>query len=344
MRMPEMDGLQLAIEIRKLRDATELPLMMLTSVGRRGKEDQEDIFSAFLTKPIKPAQLYEALIGIFAGASSRVIKPALSRRGFTAMNQEKPLRILLVEDNVVNQKVASKILDRMGYRADIAGNGLEAIEALERQRYDIVFMDVQMPEMDGLSATREICHRWPRAERPHIIAMTANAMQGDREECLAAGMDDYISKPVRTDELAAALGRSRKEMATDDDSMKSNDEEAIDFSVVEAVYDTEIEEERESLAQLAQLYIEDAGAQIEEIEAMLRRGDADGTRKLAHALKGGSAGLGANRMAELSASMEMIATEGSLEGAMEILVHLRNEFERVRHALEFRELLKDRVL
>jgi CheY-like chemotaxis protein len=119
-----------------------------------------------------------------------------------------PLRILLAEDNTVNQKLALRLLGQLGYQADVAGNGLEAIAALERQRYDVVLMDVQMPELDGLDATRQICSRWPRADRPRIIAMTANAMQGDRDLCLAAGMDDYISKPIRTEELVAALGRS----------------------------------------------------------------------------------------------------------------------------------------
>jgi CheY-like chemotaxis protein len=123
------------------------------------------------------------------------------------MAERHPLRILLAEDNAVNQKLAIKLLSQMGYRADIAGNGLEAIEAIERQKYDVVLMDVQMPEMDGLEASRQICARWPRGERPRIVAMTANAMQGDRERCLEAGMDDYVSKPVRVGELINALNR-----------------------------------------------------------------------------------------------------------------------------------------
>ena len=120
------------------------------------------------------------------------------------------LRILLAEDNAVNQKVALRVLDKLGYRADVASNGLEALEALERESYDVVLMDVQMPEMDGLDASRRICERWPAESRPRIIAMTANAMVEDREACFAAGMDDYVAKPVRPEELAAALSRARR--------------------------------------------------------------------------------------------------------------------------------------
>jgi CheY-like chemotaxis protein len=125
------------------------------------------------------------------------------------MAERRPLRILLAEDNAVNQKLALRLLSQMGYRADVSGNGLEATQAVERQPYDVVLMDVQMPEMDGLEATRRICARWPRGRRPRIIALTANAMQGDREICLEAGMDDYLAKPIRVEELVAALSVCR---------------------------------------------------------------------------------------------------------------------------------------
>jgi PAS domain S-box-containing protein len=205
MQMPEMDGLQLASEIRRRYD--QFPMVMLTSLGQRPAEMRDGLFSAFLNKPIKPSQLYDALIDIFDSQNNAPeISPA-SKQQYARIGDRLPLRILLAEDNAVNQKVAMRILERLGYRVDVVANGIEAIEAVTRQVYDVVLMDVQMPEMDGLEASRRITERWARGARPRIIAMTANAMQGDREECLAAGMDDYISKPVKVEELIAALER-----------------------------------------------------------------------------------------------------------------------------------------
>ena len=206
MHMPEMDGLTLAREIRRRCGPRALPLILLSSVGR-GASDA-DLFDATLTKPVKPSQLFDVLVGVINPQQGL----GRERRGVAeeidgGLAARLPLRILLAEDNVVNQKVALRVLERLGYRADVAANGLEVLEALARQPYDLVFMDVQMPEMDGLAAAREICRRWP-ALRPRMVAMTANAMQGDREECMAAGMDDYVSKPVRVQDLQAALERN----------------------------------------------------------------------------------------------------------------------------------------
>ncbi|MBI3659164.1 response regulator, partial [Candidatus Acetothermia bacterium] len=211
MHMPEMDGMALAKALRKLPSAKKLPLILLTSLGRQGTKEKVSAFAAYLTKPVKPSQLFDALASVFAGAKTKQRKATLSKiktakqKFDPKIAKRHPLRILLAEDNVVNQKVALRILDQMGYRADVASNGLEAIEAVERQHYDVILMDVQMPEMDGLEATRRIVARWSKKKRPHIVAMTANAMQGDREMCLAAGMNDYITKPIRVDELIGAL-------------------------------------------------------------------------------------------------------------------------------------------
>jgi PAS domain S-box-containing protein len=206
MHMPEMDGVTLSQEIRKFRDATALPLVLFTSLGRREAEGKSEQFAAYLGKPIKPSQLFDALAMIF---SDKAVMEKRVTPTKVQMNPEMaklhPLRILLAEDILVNQKLALRLLEQMGYRADVASNGIETIQSLERQPYDVILMDVQMPEMDGLEASRRICARWPRGERPTIIAMTANAMQGDREMCLEAGMDDYISKPIRPDELIKAI-------------------------------------------------------------------------------------------------------------------------------------------
>jgi len=205
MQMPEMDGVTLAGEIRILNHS--LPMVLLTSLGRREARLESVDFAAFLTKPIKPSLLFDVLAGIFDGG--RAAPAASASLSLDAdMAKRHPLRILLVEDNAVNQKLALRLLEQMGYRADVASNGLEAVESLDRQPYDAVLMDVQMPEMDGLEATRLI--RTKDLTQPRVIAMTANALQGDREMCLAAGMDDYIAKPVRVNELVEALMKAER--------------------------------------------------------------------------------------------------------------------------------------
>jgi signal transduction histidine kinase/DNA-binding response OmpR family regulator/putative methionine-R-sulfoxide reductase with GAF domain len=211
VRMPEMDGITLATEIRRERDAHALPLVMLSSLGR-GEQDVTGLdLAAFLTKPIKPSRLFNALVDVYGAEELPAAKEraAAEPQFDPQMGQRHPLRILLVEDNVVNQKLALRLLERMGYRADVAANGLEALQALHRQSYDLVLMDVQMPEMDGLEATRTICREWPPEQRPRIIAMTANVMKEDREACLAAGMDDYLGKPIRVEELVRVLTQSQ---------------------------------------------------------------------------------------------------------------------------------------
>jgi CheY-like chemotaxis protein len=209
MNMPEMTGIELAKAIRKLKGTESLPLVLFTSLGSREVEIEGIQFAAQLQKPLKPSALFDILMEIFAGQGMVPVKAEPEKPSMDPeMANRHPLRILLAEDNAVNQKLALKLLSQMGYRADMAGNGLEAIQAIERQKYDLVLMDVQMPEMDGLEASRQICSRWPRGERPRIVAMTANAMQGDRERCLEAGMDDYVSKPVRVEELINALDRT----------------------------------------------------------------------------------------------------------------------------------------
>ena len=194
-------------EIRSLRDEASLPIVILSSWGQREIEAGEAPYVAFLIKPLKASQIYDVLVSLFGTEeeiAELVHEPAGSQ--FDAgMAERHPLRILLAEDNAINQKLALRLLGRMGYRADVAANGVEVLRSLHRQPYDVVLMDVQMPEMDGLEATRAIWREWPAGQRPRIVAMTANAMKEDRDECLAAGMDDYLSKPIHVEELVRAL-------------------------------------------------------------------------------------------------------------------------------------------
>ena len=207
MHMPDMDGVALARAMRAARP--QLPLVLSSSLGRRETGNAEErLFDAWLAKPIRQSQLFDLLVGLFAQDEAPVPAAPAARSGLDPqMAAQHPLRILLAEDNVVNQKLALRILQQMGYRADLASNGIEAVESVRRQEYDVVLMDVQMPEMDGLEASRQITAGAEAAKRPRIVAMTANAMQGDRDMCLAAGMDDYLTKPIRVDRLVDALKR-----------------------------------------------------------------------------------------------------------------------------------------
>ncbi len=197
MHMPGMDGIELAHRLRALRP--DLPLVLYTSLGG---EEIDPVFAAVLAKPVKQSQLFDVLVSLLS--SGTIERAAVDGDGTAALGERHPLRILLAEDNNVNQQLALLLLESMGYRADVAANGVEAVEAVNRLPYDLVLMDVQMPEMDGLEATRRIRADGPGTQ-PRIVAMTANAMQGDREACLAAGMDDYLAKPIRPEALAAAL-------------------------------------------------------------------------------------------------------------------------------------------
>jgi signal transduction histidine kinase/CheY-like chemotaxis protein len=210
MVMPAIDGLDLGRMIRERVDAVDLPILFLSSIGRseilalaseRGI-DGERIAQGFMTKPAKAAQLRERVATLLGGPARA--RPAPASHTIPHLAGQVPLRILIAEDNHVNQRVALRMLDRMGYRAEVAANGVEVLDALRRQSFDVILMDVQMPEMDGLEATRRV-RALQVATQPVIIAMTANALQGDREECLAVGMDDYLAKPLRPGDLGDKL-------------------------------------------------------------------------------------------------------------------------------------------
>ena len=215
VQMPEMDGYQLAAAIRRNYSASRLPIVALTSLGDEGKGFVGLDVAQILTKPAKSAVLSQALANVFspeAPSAPAPIEPAAAAPAETRQAERNPLRLLLAEDNPTNQLVAQLLLSRLGYSCTTAGNGIEALDALAREPFDVIFMDMQMPEMDGLTCTRRICAEQSVATRPWIIAMTANALEGDRETCLAAGMDDYLAKPISGKALADVLAHAAEQI------------------------------------------------------------------------------------------------------------------------------------
>ena len=345
MQMPDMDGLMLAEQIRRYRNSQALPLVMLTSLGRRDMDVRGVTFAAFLNKPMKPSQLYNALVFIFAEQehAQPVLKEGMGVQFDAGLGQRLPLHILLAEDNTVNQKLALLLLEHMGYRADIAANGLEVLEALQRQSYDVILMDVQMPEMDGLETSRAIHEGWPAEQRPRIVAMTANAMQGDREECLAAGMDDYLTKPIQIKALQEALERAglwaRKRTRdlklvegaapiADDASLP-----ALDPAVLSALRQFQGEGEPDIVQELAEAFQFETPPLLEALHEAVAEGQPEQLKRAAHNLKGSSNNLGARTMAALSAELEAIGKHGTVEGAAELVTRLEQEYRSVCQAL-----------
>jgi CheY-like chemotaxis protein len=344
MHMPEIDGVALARAIREHRTAAALPLLLFTSLGRREAGAESVGFAAHLTKPIKPSHVFDALAGVLAGQPTRVDKRPPARLELDRGTAERhPLRILLAEDNVVNQKLALRLLEQMGYRADVAANGLEAVEAIDRQPYDLVLMDVQMPEMDGFEASREITRRWPAEQRPRIVAMTANAMQGDRELCLAAGMDDYMSKPLRVEELVTALERSP---ARAPDSTRAAgpaatarpDRNAVDRTSTSVLDPAALERLRAamgtgSLDELLSTFVEDSQELVGTMRRALAQKDTDSLRRAAHSLKSNAASFGAMSLSSLARDLEALAKAGGLDSAAPGVERLAGECELVVRAL-----------
>jgi CheY-like chemotaxis protein/HPt (histidine-containing phosphotransfer) domain-containing protein len=259
-----------------------------------------------------------------------------------------PLRILLAEDSPVNQKVALYLLEGMGYRADVAGNGQEVLEALQRQPYDVILMDVQMPEMDGIAAASEIRDRYSLAERPRIIAMTAHALSGDRERFLASGMDDYISKPVRIGELADALracvpiGQASGEAlptAAHNPTVggvpaQETPGPALDPTAVDSLAEALDSSPEQAIAEIGSILLEYAPSQVERMRAALARLDAGELARAAHALKSSAGNAAAMRLAALCAELESLCKSGNLAKAGSLVAQVEAEFARVRAAIE----------
>jgi signal transduction histidine kinase/CheY-like chemotaxis protein/HPt (histidine-containing phosphotransfer) domain-containing protein len=354
MQMPEMDGLVLAREIRNLQTPNaKLPLVMLTSLGRSEIKEDPDLFAAFLNKPIKPSSLFDALVSIFTGQPTLVLsREAKDEPRFDAqMGKQWPLRILLAEDNATNQKLALRLLERMGYQADVAANGVEVLQALERQLYDVVLMDIQMPEMDGLEATRKLRRELPEPRQPRVIAMTANAMQGDREMSLAAGMDDYVSKPIRIEELVEALSKSRPLVASPEPGEPAvldlgSEVRPVVSDVVDPAPDSAVLDPKaldnllsmlggkfDYLVELIDSFLEDAPQLLAELNQYIEGGDAAGVRRMAHSLKSNGADFGATAFSNLCKELEMMAKSGAIDGAAELAAKIVAEYAKVEMAL-----------
>jgi GAF domain-containing protein/DNA-binding response OmpR family regulator len=336
MLMPGMDGLELAARLHEHQ--SDLPLVLASSVPRHDvsedpRWDRAGI-GAVIVKPIKASTLHGAIATVLGEdieerpiASEALLDPDMASR--------HPLRILLTEDNVVNQRLALRLLEKMGYRADVAANGLEAVAAVERQTYDLVLMDVQMPEMDGVEATARIVERFAEGERPWIVAMTAEAMQGDREGFLAAGMNDYVAKPIRPQELVGAILRAPKRAAPGGSTVSAGGAAAVDEAVIARLAES-MGGDDSFVAELVEQFLSDSPALLAAARRGLEGGDVDEVRRAAHTLKSNAATFGANELAERSKTLEFAARDGALEDGPAMLRAIDTELERVHAALRAR--------
>ncbi|MCP4659658.1 MAG: response regulator, partial [bacterium] len=268
------------------------------------------------------------------------------------MGQTWPLRILLAEDHPTNQKLAQAILGRLGYRADVAGNGLEAVQAVGRQPYDVVLMDMQMPEMDGLQATHQIRQKWPGEAGPHIIAMTANVMRGDRERCIKAGMNDFVPKPIRIESLVEALrkaplsdGRGALPGSGVGEPSHTIEEAAtiLDPAALETLLDV-IGGDEGMLQELIDSILRDAPPLLADLRRSLAERDAAGIRRAAHTLKSSGNDFGATVMAGLCHELEEMGREGRLEGAAGYVRRVEAEYAQAKEALASVEVRGGRVV
>lgn len=325
MNMPKIDGLTLAQEIRNLPHCKRLPLVLLSSLGKpEMTEKVEKIeFAAILTKPIQQAQLYDVLVRVLRE------KPIIVNHGLTDSEHPRladtlPLRILVAEDINVNQEVIRLQLEKLGYLPDIVSNGVEVLEALRRHPYDVILMDVRMPEMDGMSATHQIRKEWMPNVRPRIIAMTADAMQGDREKCLESGMDDYISKPIRLEELHRAISKCSRIL---------DKPPAIDRKILKDLQQMAGQRAAQVLKELIKSYLEDTPNRLEAISLAIRENNSENLRQETHGLRSASLQLGAIQLAHLCQELETLARGGTVLGATEKLSVITTEYQRVCQTL-----------
>ncbi|MBK8001182.1 MAG: response regulator [Verrucomicrobia bacterium] len=370
-QLPGQGGAKLAADLRKHRNHHSLPVLLLNWVG--APLDTGDLPASHcvvVTKPVKPAQLQAGVAQLLSGARPTVVKkhqPVSKLDG--TMAARLPLRILLTDDNVINQKVALRLLQQLGYKADTANNGAEAVRAVEQSPYDVILMDVQMPEVDGLEATRRIRQRQKDPAPSEnfqrdiiIIAMTANAMQGDREKCVASGMDDYLPKPVRPEALQTMLEAHATRLHANSKARKLAEEELIPAAeVVEpsaAVPDLKVlppadaspvieqppvDMERlndfaggslENYNELVALYIKQTTEQLDQIRTAISERNSERMSRLAHSCAGASATCGMAAIVPLLRQVEYLGHDEKIDEASGILPSIDLEFERLKRYLE----------
>ena len=338
LELPDKDGLAMAEQIREQPSGRYVPLLLLSSARTNDAAHPLPAnVSVSIHKPIRPAQLLDALCRALSVQVQHEKKPPAAPTLDPDLARRLPLRLLLADDNPINQKVGLSVLQKLGYHADIANNGVEVLRALEQKAYDILFLDVQMPEMDGLEAARQIHQRWAADKRPRIIAMTGNALVGDREKCLQAGMDDYISKPVRISELQFALQRwgpltTRKSDTAFVSRAKTGPaDNLIDQAIIAELRSLPPSNGVSMLRELVDLFLEAAPQRIGQITQSINDGPMLAFH--AHALKSMGLNLGVKRIVELSQKLEALGRTRNVHGAPALLRELETAFAQTKAQL-----------
>jgi len=331
-QMPEMDGFSLAGEIKRNADFAGATVMMFSSSGQPGDASKclEYGIRAYLTKPVRQSELFEAILTLL-GPSREIAETQVITRHSLRENRER-YRILLAEDNAVNQRLAARLLEKQGHSVLAVANGVQALAALETQAFDLILMDVQMPEMNGYEATTAIREK-ERTTGGHIpiIAMTAHALKGDRERCIAAGMDGYISKPIKTGELVEAIEGSVVIRNTHPELGLSSSplEEPLDRQEALSLLEGDVG----LLVEIAGLFLEGYKLSLLEIRNAIANRDGEALEFTAHTLKGALASFGARSSFAAAERLETMGRNGQLDGALEAWEALTSQIERLTPAL-----------
>ncbi|HZF02338.1 MAG TPA: response regulator [Methylomirabilota bacterium] len=352
VRMPGTDGLTLAAEIHKLPAAAMMPVIFLAPLCTRADGSSTHVaFAHGITKPVKAAQFLSAIER--ALFSKKIEAPAPAPKADLPLAERFPMRVLLVDDNSINQKVAARLVQQLGYKPDVAANGLLALEALDKQHYDLVFMDMMMPEMDGLEATRAIRERQSAPavhptyqSRILIIAMTAHAMVADRERCLAAGMDDYLAKPIRPNDVRSVIEKWAPQISSKGTAETKSETTAqapvapiAPVPPIAAIEEPAVDMGRmmdltggddASIRELVDMFYTQTAQQLKQIEDAVRANDASGVSHVAHSCKGASATLGMARFAAVMLQLEKLGKSGALTGAEQFCTEAQREFKEIQ--------------